>query len=172
MTAASGAFLLRDAQPADLAPIVAIYNASIPGRLATGDLEPVSVESRRDWFKAHSPASHPLIVAQDHAGTVLGWGGLSQFYGRAAYRFTAEISVYVGPQHLRRGIANALTDELLGRCPRLKIKNVLAFIFGHNEPSVRFFAGKGFVRCAHLPRIADLDGVERDLDIYLLRLEP
>ena len=46
------AYSFRDARAADLPRIVEIYNASIPARLATGDLEPVSIESRKAWFAA------------------------------------------------------------------------------------------------------------------------
>ena len=47
---------IRDATIGDLPAIVAIYNAAIPGRMATADLDPVSVESRRTWFDEHTPA--------------------------------------------------------------------------------------------------------------------
>lgn len=51
---------VRDATCEDLPRIVEIYNASIPGRLATSDLEPVTVESRREWFASHGPEGHPM----------------------------------------------------------------------------------------------------------------
>ena len=37
-----------------------------------------------------------------------GWGSLSLFHGRAAYRFTVEDSVYVRPDLARRGIGSAM----------------------------------------------------------------
>ena len=55
---------LRDATQADLPAIVAIYNQTIPGRMVTADLGPVSVEQRQVWFAAHSPDKHPLWVAE------------------------------------------------------------------------------------------------------------
>ena len=39
----------------DLPEIVAIYNATIPGRLATADTKAVTVESKMDWFYKHQP---------------------------------------------------------------------------------------------------------------------
>jgi len=56
--------LIRDANVDDLPAIVAIYNAAIPGRMATADLEPLSVESRRQWFNEHLPGSRPLWVVE------------------------------------------------------------------------------------------------------------
>ena len=172
MSGAETAFKLRDATRADLAQIVAIYNASIPARLATGDLEPVSVEAREPWFAAHNSEKYPLIVAETAGKKIIGWGGLTQFKARAAYRYTAEISIYVAPGHARQGVASAIADDLMRRCPELEIKSLVALIFGHNEPSVSFFSKRGFKLWGHLPRIADLDGVERDLVIYGFRFGP
>jgi L-amino acid N-acyltransferase YncA len=155
---------IRDASAADLPPIVAIYNAAIPGRLATADTEPVSVESRRPWLGAHDPATHPLWVWDD-GGTIGGWLSFQAFYGRPAYRATAELSVYVAPSHQRRGIAKRLIGEALRRSPALGFTTLLGFVFGHNDPSLGLFAGFGFERWGHLPRIAVLDGVARDLVI-------
>jgi L-amino acid N-acyltransferase YncA len=46
----------------------------------------------------------------------------------------------------------------------------LGFVFGHNEPSMRLFGGFGFTAWGTLPRVAVLDGVERDLVILGRRL--
>ena len=48
---------IRDATETDLPAIVEIYNASIPGRMATADTERISVDSRRDWFRDHVPGN-------------------------------------------------------------------------------------------------------------------
>lgn len=162
-------YSIRNATGADLPRIVEIYNASIPGRLATGDMQPVSVASRQAWFDAHSVEKYPLIVSE-RGNVIAGWGSLSAFHARASYRFTAEISVYIAPEHARKGVGAELTDELLRRCPELKIKSVVALIFGHNDPSLRLFRKKGFVTWGKLPCVADLDGIERDLDILGLRM--
>jgi L-amino acid N-acyltransferase YncA len=161
--------IIRDASDTDLPAIVEIYNAAIPGRLATADTEAVSVPSRQAWFAEHTPAYRPLWVAW--GGTsIAGWLSFQSFYGRPAYHATAEISVYVSPQHQREGIARELVVKAIDAAPRLGLKTLLGFIFGHNEPSLRLFAGLGFQRWALLPRVAELDGLERDLIIVGLRV--
>ncbi len=131
---------IRDARESDLHAIVGIYNAAIPGRLATADTEPISVESRCGWLRDHDASRHPLWVLE-RDGRVVGWLSVGAFYGRPAYAATAELSVYVDPAAQRGG----------------------AFIFAHNERSVALFRKFGFETWAHLPRVAVLDGVERDL---------
>jgi phosphinothricin acetyltransferase len=55
---------IRDAVEADLPAIVEIYNSTVPSRLVTADTKPVSVESRRAWFREHDPESYPIWVAE------------------------------------------------------------------------------------------------------------
>lgn len=160
---------MRDATLRDLPAIVAIYNASIPGRMATADLESVSVESRRGWFQEHSPSSRPLWVIEE-GGKICGWISFQSFYGRPAYHATAELSVYVAPDAHRRGYARQMVAEAIRRAPEFGLKTLLGFIFGHNDPSLALFKSFGFETWAHLPRVADLDGVERDLMILGKRL--
>ncbi|GLB47483.1 hypothetical protein WR164_14620 [Philodulcilactobacillus myokoensis] len=74
----------RIAENQDLKSIVNIYNQSIPGHMATADTEPVSVESKRKWFKQYTPDHFPMWVIEfNHQ--FAGWVGLSEFYGRPAY---------------------------------------------------------------------------------------
>lgn len=161
---------LRDATEADLPAIVAIYNATIPGRMVTADLEPVTVDSRRAWFAAHQQPSRPLWVLADAAGSVRAWLSFDTFYPRAAYDGTAMIAIYVAPAHRREGLGRRLLEVAMKQAPSLGLHTLLGYIFGHNEPSLRLFAAHGFKRWAHLPRVAVLDGVERDLIIVGRRL--
>jgi L-amino acid N-acyltransferase YncA len=156
--------VLRDARESDLGRIVAIYNEAIPGRLATADTEPVTLASRLPWFHEHTPTRRPLWVAEVD-GAVAGWLSFQSFYGRPAYAATAELSVYVTAGAHRRGIGRHLLARALQCAPALGLATLVAFVFGHNEPSLRLFESHGFARWGHLPRVAKLDGRERDLII-------
>jgi phosphinothricin acetyltransferase len=163
---------LHTATPADLPAIVEIYNATIPSRMVTADLAPVTVESREPWFAAHQSPTRPLWVLRDDAGLVQAWLSFDPFYPRAAYDGTAMIAIYVAPTHRRQGLGRRLLQEALARAPGVGLHTLLGYIFGHNEPSLRLFAAHGFERWAHLPRVAVLDGVERDLIIVGRRVAP
>lgn len=156
---------IRHATPADLEEIVAIYNASIPGRMATADLAPVSVADRRQWFADFDPASRPLFVSCDAAGRPLAWLSLRSFYGRPAYDETVEVGIYTAPRAQRHGHGRALLTHALSRAPALRITTLLAFTFAHNTPSLTLFRGAGFAEWGSLPGVAKLHGVRRDLVI-------
>ena len=154
--------MIRDAREADLEAIVRIYNAAIPGRLATADTEPVAVESRRPWLRDRDGARHPLwVFEQDER--VVGWLSFGKFYGRPAYSGTAELSVYVDPAVHLQGVATRLMQRALAEAPALGLHTLLGFVFAHNDRSVRLCRKFGFEAWGHLPRVAVLDGVERDL---------
>ncbi len=154
----------RAATRSDLAQIVEIYNATVPTRMVTADTAPVSVESRVPWFEEHTPTFRPLWVVEAE-GRVAAWLSFSSFYGRPAYRRTAELSVYVHASFRRRGFGAYLLMQALAHAPALGIDTLLGFIFGHNDASLALFTRFGFARWGMLPRVAVLDGVERDLVI-------
>jgi phosphinothricin acetyltransferase len=156
--------IVRDAVEADLPAIVNIYNATMPTRMVTAELEPTTVEARLPWFREHSPNQHPFWLMECD-GTVTGWLSFSAFIPRCAYRGTAEISVYVDETFRRQGVARRLLEKAIAQAPLLGITALVGLIFGHNEPSLKLFERHGFERWGLLPRIARLDSVERDLII-------
>src|SRR5438105_1341913 len=118
--------VIRAATEADLAGIVAVYNAAIPGRLATADTIPVTVEERRGWFRDRDVARHPVWVF-DRGGQPTGWLSFGKFYGRPAYAATAEISIYVDPGEQRAGVAMRLMQHALEHAPALGLSTFLGF---------------------------------------------
>lgn len=162
---------IRDAAEADLPAIVAIYNASVPGRMATCDTEPVTVDERRAWFAKHDPKRRPLWVMETDDGAIAGWLGFSDYVNpRPGYHATAELSVYVAPQQQGRGVGHALCAEAIRRGPELGLRNLVSIVFAHNAPSIALCEKFGFTRWGFLPRVAEMDGVERDVVIMGLRL--
>jgi L-amino acid N-acyltransferase YncA len=160
----------RLATPADLPRIVEIYNSTVSSRQVTADLEPVTVESRMQWFHAHQPHTRPLWVVEVDA-QILAWLSFSSFYGRPAYNRTAELSLYVGASVRRMGWGTYLLSEAIAYAPRLNVDRLLAFIFGHNKPSLALFQKFGFQQWGLLPGVALLDRAERDLVILGFKIE-
>lgn len=160
----------RIARGDDLPAIVAIYNSTVASRLVTADTEPISVESRRRWFEEHLPGSRPLWVVERDGG-IAAWLSFSSFYGRPAYRRTAELSIYVHQSFRQQGLGRYLLTEALREAPALELDTLLGFIFGHNHPSLELFESFAFARWGMLPGVAVLDGIERDLVIVGRRVQ-
>ena len=159
----------RDATIDDLPRIVEIYNSIVAGRMVTADTDPVTVESRIPWFKAHDPKFRPLWMAMD-GNLNIGWVSYQWFYGRPAYNGTAELSIYLDEKIRGKGYGEKILRYAMNSCEQLKIKTLLGYIFAHNTPSLNLFRKLGFADWGHFPRIAVLDGVERDLIIVGKRI--
>ncbi|WP_125708476.1 GNAT family N-acetyltransferase [Lacticaseibacillus porcinae] len=153
-----------NAEHGDLPAIVAIYNQAIPGRLATADLEPVSVASKEAWFAEYSKDHRPLWKIMVD-GKLAGWVGLESFYGRPAYSHTAEISIYLDDAFHHQGLGQQALAYVITQLKRLDLNTLVAFIFSHNAPSQGLFKKNGFERWAHLPDVALMDDQLRSLDI-------
>lgn len=164
-TAATAAVTVRDAIEDDLPAIVEIYNAAIATGISTAQLRPVTVETRREWLRAHSPSHYPIWVAEAN-GTLAGWLSFGEFLPRRAYRGAAEISVYVSERFRRRGIGKELLQKAIARAPQLEMHSLVGLIFSHNEPSIALFRTAGFERWGFLPGMARLDEIPRDLTIF------
>ncbi|WP_095499360.1 GNAT family N-acetyltransferase [Paraferrimonas haliotis] len=157
---------IRHANRDELAAIVDIYNQSIPHRMATADVEPVSVSSRQAWFDSHHER-RPLWVAVKE-NRVLGWCSLRDFYGRPAYDITAEVAVYIDRDWHGFGVAQYLLRHAINKAPSLGIQTLVAFVFAHNLPSIGLFQKNQFQVWGELPQLARLD--KRYVDLTILGL--
>jgi L-amino acid N-acyltransferase YncA len=68
------------------------------------------------------------VVAEDAAGRVLGFAYASSFRPRAAYRYTAEESVYVHPDLIGQGVGKALVAEIIAVCEAMGLRQLVAVI--------------------------------------------
>ena len=156
---------IRDATETDLSAIVEIHNAAIASHISTAQLDPVTVEGRSEWFRAHSPAQYPIWVAELD-GAIAGWLSFREFLPRCAYRGTVDLSVYVSKQFRRRGVGRKLLQDAIARGPQLGIHSLVGLIFGHNEASIALFRVAGFKRWGLLPGVARVDDIPCDLTIF------
>ena len=103
---------IRDAAPADLQAVAAIYAREVAESVATFDTEPRTPES---WAYLLEPTpGHHLLVAEED-GQAVAWASSSPYRPKNGYRLTRETTVYAAPSAKGRGVGRALYDELLAR---------------------------------------------------------
>ena len=159
-----------DATLDDLPFIVEVYNSTIACRQVTADLQPVSVESRFAWFEQHNPQKRPLWLIK-YQNQPCGWVSLSSFYGRPAYGKTVEISLYIHQDFRGKKIGQTTVAKMESFAKQAGIEAILSYIFGHNIASLNLFEKMHYNQWALLPKVAELDGVKRDLVILGKRLD-
>lgn len=158
---------LRSATEADLAAINDIYNHYVELSTCTYQETPETPEGRLAWFRRHG-GPHPVIVAE--AGeAVVGWGSLSSFHPRSAFRHTVENSVYVRHDHHGRGIGSLLLQDLISRARSLGHRAIIAAIDANQAPSLALHAKFQFQEVGRLRRVGLKFG--RWLDVVYLELQ-
>lgn len=169
MTASLTEINLKHAELSDLEFIIDVYNQTIPSRMVTADITPITVKDRIDWFFAHNRTNRPLWIIE-YNKIPCGWVSLSSFYGRAAYAKTVEISLYIDQQFRGKKIGQFTVSELEKFAQKHGIETILCYIFGHNQPSLALFSKMGYQQWGLLPNIAELDQIKRDLVILGKRI--
>ncbi len=160
--------LIREAREGDLPGIFAIYDREVLHGTATFQTEVSTPSQRSDWWSAHRNPRYPALVAEI-GGSIVGWATLSQWSPRRAYDRTAEDSVYVAPEHHRRGVARALLRELLARARHNGVAVVLARTCEESVASIALHESLGFVTIGTMRRVGEKFG--RLLDVRVLQLE-
>jgi L-amino acid N-acyltransferase len=157
---------VRAANESDLIVINDIYNHYVAHSTCTYQEEPELLDGRRRWFSHHGE-KHPVIVAEAD-GQVVGWGSLSAYHPRSAYRHTVENSIYVHHQHHRQGVGSLLLRELIGRARSLGHRVIIAGIDGEQSASVALHVKFHFEKVGHFKRVGFKFG--RWLDVIYMEL--
>lgn len=153
----------RPATVLDIPFITDTYNASIPARMATADTENISPKTAAEWIERQQENRPIWIVSEGHED--IGYLHFKNFYGRPAYRATAEISIYLTEDFQGKGYGKAILRHAMEKAPGLGIETLLAFVFSHNEASLRLVKGGGFALWGQLPDVAIMDGKHYSLHI-------
>jgi len=138
--------IVRPAVAADLERLTNIYNHYILHSQATFDVEPLTLEQRREWLSHYSTTGpHRLLVADDE-GFVCGFASSSPFRPRAAYATSIETSVYCDPDRLGVGVGTRLYERLFEDLKSEDVHRAYAGIALPNDASVVLHERFGFVK--------------------------
>jgi len=144
--------LVRDADPADLPRIAAIYDDQVRTAISTFDLEPPPLSYWETRQANTAPGDH-LLVACAASGDVVGYAYSSTYRPRPAYDRTREVSVYLAAEARGQGVGRLLYDELIGRLRTDGMHQVLAVIALPNDASEALHRACGFERVGVLPEV-------------------
>ena len=140
--AAGGGPTIRLATLDDAAAVRAIYNIEVEQYTSTFDLVPRSLAEQRDWLSARSGAFAAVVAEIDDE--VVGFGSLSPYKDRPAYRTTVEDSVYVDRDRARQGIGRALLEHIVEVARQNGFHSVMARIEATVVPSIKLHEACGF----------------------------
>lgn len=139
---------VRPAGAGDLPRIREIYNHEVLNGVATFDTEPRTAEDRAVWFRQFGP-ERPLLVHQSAEGEVTGFAYYLQYRPKDGYSQTMECTIYIAPEHHRRGIGRLLYGELIARARQNGVHCLMAVLAGENLGSEVLHRKCGFEFVGH-----------------------
>ena len=142
---------IRRATLEDAEAIRTIYNHAVTETTVTFDLVPRTLEEQQDWLADRSGGL--VAIVAEFRGLVIGFGALSYYRDRPAYRTSVEDSVYVRDGHHGNGIGKALLKELIANATSNGFHTMFARIADSKPESVKLHEGQGF----------ELIGIEREV---------
>lgn len=161
--------LVRHADPArDAAACVAIYAPYVTDSAVSFEEAPPSTEQ----FAAHiaaTSARYPWLVIED-AGTVVGYAYASQHRARAAYRWAADVGIYVDPARHGAGAGRRLYEALIDLLRRQRLHRACAGITLPNDASIALHRALGFEHVGTYRSIGWKAGAWRDVSWWQLAL--
>jgi L-amino acid N-acyltransferase YncA len=142
--------LIRNAAPADLPAITAIYAHHVLHGTGTFEEVPPADSEMAARLAEVQGNGWPWLVAEE-AGSLLGFAYYDQFRPRSAYRFSAEDSVYVRNDIRGQGVGKALVAALLERADAAGFRQMIAVIGdSENVGSIGLHVSLGFRRAGLL----------------------
>jgi len=147
-------YTVREATSEDLPSVREIYNHYVANTTVTFDESPMTLRSLRSKFAHMQKLGFPFLVAVSPTGEILGFAYVYPWKEKAAYRFTVENSIYLGPAATGKGLGRALMAELVERSRGAGIKEIVAVIADRGaEGSIRLHEQFGFKEIGRMGRV-------------------
>lgn len=143
---------VRPATSSDAAAVVAIYNYYVAKTVVTFEENPVAAADMAGRIDTVQSASLPWLVAEE-AGVVVGFAYAGRWNVRSAYRFAAEITVYLAVGQSGRGLGSMLYGQLFPMLQAQAIHAVIGGIALPNEASVALHERFGLRKVAHFEQV-------------------
>ncbi|WP_321488544.1 arsinothricin resistance N-acetyltransferase ArsN1 family B [uncultured Hyphomonas sp.] len=133
---------IRLATSDDAGWIADIYAPYVRDTVISFEMEPPPAEEMAQRIET-TLQTYPWLVAEE-AGRPLGYAYASPHRARAAYRWSCDVSVYVGPQAQRKGVGMLLYVRLLEMLEGQGFRNAFAGIALPNAASIGLHERLGF----------------------------
>jgi L-amino acid N-acyltransferase YncA len=142
------ATLIRSAEPGDAEALARIYNHYIAETVVTFETEEVSADEMVRRMEQIQSQSFPWLVVECES-VVAGYAYASPWHARCAYRFSAEMAVYLDAAFAGQRLGSKLYQQVIEALAGGDIHTVIGGIALPNDASVALHEKFGFRKAAH-----------------------
>ena len=141
--------VIRPADDADLSGLNDVYNEYVRTAHYTFDVEPMTIDARREWFSHYGSSGRHRVLVAVRDGAVVGFTTSSRYRPKAAYETSVETSIYLAAGATGAGIGKRLYAELFRQLEGEDVHRAYAGIALPNPPSIALHERFGYRKVAH-----------------------
>lgn len=160
--------IVRAARPSDAEQILTIYAPFVANSHVSFE-ETVPLEAEMRDRIEHYSQSHAWLVAEEESN-ILGYAYGCPHRARPAYRWSAEVAIYVKADSRGRGVGKTLYRALFERLRERGYHSLFAGIALPNDASIALHCSVGFEPVGVFRRIGYKNGAWRDTSWWQLHL--
>jgi phosphinothricin acetyltransferase len=149
--------MIRTANRADAEAIARIYGHYVRHSVVTFETEPPGPAEIADRMGHVAEAGLPWLVVEVD-GALAGYAYATRWRVRPAYRFAAEITVYIDPDHVGRGLGYALYERLFAELRNAGMHALIGGIALPNPGSIALHEKMGMTKVAHFAEVGQKFG--------------
>jgi L-amino acid N-acyltransferase YncA len=151
---ATFSFEIRSAEPGDVPSIREIFNHYVLNSSITLSDTPWTLAEARKKVDSARQRGYPFVVATSPGGQVLGFAYVYPWKQKAAFRFSVENHIYLGPASTGKGLGRALLGELIERSRAAGVREMIAVIADRNaDASIHLHESFGFKDVGHMGKV-------------------
>lgn len=157
-------YYLENLKEEQLPKIMEIYNHYVLNTTATFHAHPLTFEEMKELVFFDNPIYKTFAIMDEN--NLCGYVILTQHKKREAYDSTAEVTVYLKPDFIGKGIGSLAVRHIEEVAKASNIHVLIATICGENDKSIKLFEKNGFFKCAHYKEVGKKFGQLLDVVAY------
>ena len=146
--------IFREVNIDELSFVLNLYNFYILNTTVLSDQETITLEELQARLSYKTKKYKTFLVCHETEKNVVGFCFLTQFRKKPAYDSTAEIGIYLKPEHTGQKLGQSMIRFLEEYAKQNHIEVIIATISGENSPSIKLFEKMGYEQCAHYKQVA------------------
>ena len=146
----------------DVKQCLDIYNYYILNSSATFEEEALSLSCFEKRIK-NIALNYPFFIVEKD-NEILGYAYLDKFNERSAYRYTADLSIYLKEDCVSKNLGSILYEKIESEAKNAGFRTIVSIITENNEKSINFHKKFGFLKAGFLKDIGEKFG--KRLGVY------
>jgi len=156
-------------RPEHLQQVLEIYTYYVLNTTATFHTNPPSLEEMKRMVFFDNPRYQTFVILEGEV--VCGYVLLNQFKNREGYDRTAEVTLYLNPDYVGKGIGSRALQHIEAFARTKDVRVLVSIICGENQRSIDVFTRNGYTQCACYRQVGEKFGQLLDVLAYQKILE-